>query len=104
MTFKKDKKQVIGEDMTDEQIQFFLQYQPHQKEFADFLILLKAYRGLRAEDFRRFLVFFVASQKDLNALGPEGKTILDIIRMHRNAGEYIKMLESLGAQGSAAGL
>ena len=57
MAERKDKKKVVGEPMTDEQIKVFLDFPPEEGENPDFHVLLKAYRALRAEDFERFVAF-----------------------------------------------
>ena len=55
MAERKDKKKVIGEPMTDEQIKVFLDFSSEEGVDADFHVLEKAYRALRAEDFGRFI-------------------------------------------------
>ena len=58
MAERKDKKKVIGEPMTDEQIKVFLDFSSEEGVDADFHVLEKAYRALRAEDFERFIGSF----------------------------------------------
>ena len=70
MAERKDKKKVIGEPMTDEQIKVFLDFPSEEGVDADFHVLEKAYRALRAEDFGRFIGFFQAQGRDLNARDP----------------------------------
>ncbi|KZX85536.1 hypothetical protein A3716_24010, partial [Alcanivorax sp. HI0011] len=74
MAERKDKKKVIGEPMTDEQIKVFLDFSSEEGVDADFHVLEKAYRALRAEDFERFIGFFQENGRDINARDPKGRT------------------------------
>jgi hypothetical protein len=93
---RKDKKQIIGEPMTDEQVRAFLHTLPETGMNPDYHTLLRAYRSLRAQDFERFLTFFVAEGRDLNALGPDGTSILATISAHQQAAEYTDILIRAG--------
>ena len=93
---RKDKKQVIGEPMTDEQIRVFLHVQPEAGVDPDYHALLRAYRSLRSDDFSRFLAFFVAEGRNPAATGPDGQTLLALIRSHRQSAEYREALEQAG--------
>ena len=73
MAERKDKKKVIGEPMTDEQIKVFLDFTGEEGVSTDFHLLEKAYRALRAEDFERFIGFFKEQGRDLNACDPQGR-------------------------------
>lgn len=97
MSQRKDKRTVVGEPMTDEQILFFFNYPPEEGENPDFHLLLRAYRGLRDHDFARFLTFFCERGHDLNALDPKGRTIAQIIGTHRNGTPYLDSLRQAGA-------
>ena len=94
-----DKPKVIGEEWSDERVKGFLDLQPYDAaENADYNALLKAYQAMRAEDFERFIRFFVAEGRDLNATGAEGETILDLISRHRRSVDYARVLENAGAK------
>jgi len=93
---RKDKKPIIGEPMTDEQVRAFLHTLPETGMNPDYHTLLRAYRSLRAQDFERFLTFFVAEGRDLNALGPDGTSILATISAHQQAAEYTDILIRAG--------
>ncbi|MCK0538190.1 PA4642 family protein [Alcanivorax quisquiliarum] len=97
MSERKDKKKVIGEPMTDDQIRIFLDTQPEAGVDTDFHVLLRAYRSLREEDFERFIGFFVANGGNLQARDPAGRTLADIISRHTQATAY---LHALGHQSS----
>lgn len=97
MSQRKDKRTVVGEPMTDEQILFFFNYAPEEGENADFHLLLRAYRGLRAHDFARFVSYFNERGHDLNAHDPQGRTMVQIIATHRNGVPYIDALLKAGA-------
>lgn len=54
---RKDKKQVIGDEIGDDQIKLFLDFEPVDATSPSLHKLIKAYRGLRIDDFERFLGF-----------------------------------------------
>ncbi len=92
MMLRKDKAKVIDEVWTEERVQEFLHLQPPEGQDADFHILLRSYQSMRADDFRKLVRFFSAAGRNLNALGPEGRTVLEIVATHRNSGEYADIL------------
>ncbi len=94
---RKDKKQVIGEDMTDAQVRVFLNAEPPAGVSRDFHRLERAYRGLRAHDFIRYLAFFVAEGGNLDATDPQGRTLKMVLSKHGNGEEYIAALTAAGA-------
>ncbi|MBV6287531.1 PA4642 family protein [Pseudomonas aegrilactucae] len=91
---RKDKKQVIGDEISDEYIKSFLQYEP-----ADAVTspsqhkLIKAYRGLRIDDFERFVGFFVEAGYDLDGKDEHGLTFVEVIKDQRNAPEYVEIID-----------
>ncbi|MCL5043573.1 MAG: PA4642 family protein [Gammaproteobacteria bacterium] len=96
---RKDKKKVIGEPMTDEQIAAFLDARPHADESVELHLLTRAYRGLRVEDFERFVAMFQAAGHDLNAaVDANGKSFLTELRAHDQASDYVAILEQAGAR------
>lgn len=96
MAERKDKKKVIGEPMTDEQIKVFLDFSGEDGVSADFHVLEKAYRALRAEDFERFIAFFKEQGRDLNAQDPQGRTLLAHIDGHVKCEDYASALRAAG--------
>ena len=90
---RKDKKQVIGDEIGDEQIKPFLDFEPVDATSPSLHKLIKAYRGLRIDDFERFLGFFVAAGYDVDGKDEQGKTFVDLIADQRNAPEYIELIE-----------
>jgi hypothetical protein len=98
MSLRKDKEKVLGEIFDDARIKTFLNYVAPVGINPDYHLLEKAYRGMRGENFATFVKFFVEAGKDINAVGPEGKTFLQTIKTHRSAEEYILALEAAGAQ------
>ena len=97
MSERKDKRTVVGEPMTDEQILVFFERLPEAGENPDFHLLLRAYRGLRVHDFERFVAYFKERGHDLNAHDPKGRTIAQIISTHRNGAPYLESLWQAGA-------
>lgn len=94
---RKDKKQVIGEDLNDAQVRRFLVAEPPTGVSADFHTLERAYRGLRAQDFERFLAFFVAEGHDINAANPTGESLAAVLTRHAQAADYLAALRQHGA-------
>jgi len=94
-----DKPKVIGEEWSDERVKGFLAIEPYDAAINDdFNALQKAYFAMRAEDFERFVGFFVEAGRDLNAQNERGETMLDIISQHRRSTAYAKTLKSAGAK------
>ena len=89
MALRKDKQKVLGEIFDDERIRTFLNFAPPDGVDADFHVLEKAYRGMKAENFATFVKFFVDAGRNLKATNPQGQTLLDIMSMHQHAGDYI---------------
>ena len=76
MSQRKDKEKVLGEIFDEARIATFLEYPAPAGINADYHLLEKAYRGMRGENFGTFVKLFIEAGKDLNAIGPEGKTFL----------------------------
>ena len=93
-----DKPKVIDEEWSDERVKSFLAIKPYDSAInPDFNALLKAYQAMRAEDFERFIGFFVESGRDLNAQNEHGETMLGIISQHRRSTAYADTLRAAGA-------
>ncbi|MES2821334.1 MAG: PA4642 family protein [Pseudomonadota bacterium] len=91
---RKDKKQVIGEEIGDEPIKLFLEVEPADATPPSLHKLIKAYRGLRIDDFERFVGFFVAAGYDLNAQDAQGRDFIALIADQRQAPAYIEVIEA----------
>ena len=91
---RKDKKQVIGDELSDETIQLFLLSEPADDTPAALHKLIKAYRGLRVDDFARFLVFFSAQGFDRQARNAKGESFVDLIKDQRHAAPYIELVQA----------
>lgn len=98
MSLRKDKEKVLGETFDDARIKTFLDYPAPAGVNADYHLLEKAYRGMLGGNFATFVKFFVEAGKDLNAIGPDGKTFLQSVKTHRNGEEYAQALEAAGAK------
>lgn len=97
-----EKPKVIGEELSDERIRDLLNIQPYDaSENADYFVLIRAYQSLRAGDFERFVGFFVAAGRDLNAVNRDGQTILDHVSEHARGGDYADSLARAGARKAA---
>ncbi|MFR0672744.1 PA4642 family protein [Enterobacterales bacterium AW_CKDN230030176-1A_HGKHYDSX7] len=92
---RKDKKQVIGDAISDDYVKSFLVFEPADQATSPSLHkLVKAYRGLRIDDFERFVGFFKEAGLDLDGKDEHGKTFIDVIADQRNAQEYIQVIEN----------
>jgi len=91
---KKEKKQVIGEAIGDEQIRLFLDLEPADATPPALHKLIKAYRGLRVDDFERFVGFFVEAGHDLDARDAQGRDFIALIQDQRLAGPYIDIVRA----------
>ena len=91
---RKDKKRLIGDEIGDEQVKLFLDFEPVDATSPSLHKLIKAYRGLRIDDFARFLTFFKEAGYDVDGKDEQGQTFVDIIKDQRNAEEYIELIES----------
>lgn len=94
----KDKEKVIGEDLDTTKVARFLEMQPYGNENVDFHVLVKAYRGLPAEAFARFLQLFKDSGRDINARDPKGRTLLQLAQENVRHPEYVNILKQFGAE------
>ncbi|WNW13465.1 PA4642 family protein [Pseudomonas sp. DTU_2021_1001937_2_SI_NGA_ILE_001] len=94
---RKDKKQIIGDEIGDEQIKLFLEFEPVDATSPSLHKLIKAYRGLRIDDFERFLVFFREAGYDLDGKDAQGQTFVELIKDQRNADDYIELVEKARA-------
>ncbi|QBM18606.1 hypothetical protein MARI_27470 [Marinobacter sp. JH2] len=97
-----DKPKVLDELWNDERVKSFLDLEPYDKTLqADHFVLLRAYEAMRAEDFERFVGFFVAAGRNLDATDEHGETMLDRISQHGRSGDYAHALENAGAKAPA---
>lgn len=90
------------EDWSDERLRTFLELEPPEGMPAAYNILLKAYRGMTAELFTRFIALFSEAGLDLNVSLADGSTFLDVVSQHRRSGEYASALEEAGAKHGVA--
>lgn len=81
---------------TDARVLSFLEMIPPEGISADYHILLKAYRGMLPDTFARFVAFFSEHNRDVNARGADGSTMLDHVSQHRKSGEYAQILVAAG--------
>lgn len=91
---RKDKKQVIGEEISDDSIKLFLAVEPADATPPSLHKLVKAYRGLRIDDFERFVGFFKAEGYDLSATDAQGNDFIALIQGQRNAEPYIEVIKA----------
>jgi len=98
MALKKDKQKVLGEHFDDERVKSFLVGEARGNENLDFILLERAYRGMKADNFTSFVRFFVEDKRDVNAKNLQGETFLSVIQNQRHAAQYITALKEHGAK------
>lgn len=91
---RKDKKQVIGEEIGDDAIKLFLAVEPADATPPSLHKLVKAYRSLRIDDFERFLGFFKEAGYDLDAKDAQGHDFIALIQDQRQAEPYIEAMKA----------
>ena len=94
---ERTQKAVRDEDWSNERLAGFLDILPPDDIPADYNCLLRAYRGMTAELFTRFLPLFVAAGRDINTPLANGSTFLDHVSGHRRSAEYARALTANGA-------
>ena len=52
---------------------------------------------MRASDFELFVQFFQRESRNLNAEGPDGRSVLAIVSEHRHGAHYAGILQAAGA-------
>src|SRR3990167_1516425 len=75
LMMRKDKKQVIGEEIGDEPIKLFLSVEPADARPPRFTRRVRASRGWAIDAFDRFVDFFAAAGYDLNAKDARATTL-----------------------------
>lgn len=91
---RKDKQKVFDEVWSDDRVRGFLSAAPPAGIDPDYNVLEKAYRSMRPEDFERLVAFFVAEGRNLHAPGPQGQSLLEVMRQHRKAAPYRQAIEN----------
>jgi hypothetical protein len=97
MALKKDKQKVLGETFDDERVRTFLEPTSRNGFDGDYLLLERAYRGMKADNFETFLRFFNEAGHNINAQNPDGMTLLQIAQEHTQSADYVKALKAAGA-------
>ena len=88
-----------NEEWSDERLKACLDVLPPESMPREYNILLRAYRGMTAELFARFIVFYKEAGLDINVALEDGSTFLDLVSRHRKSGEYAAILRDAGASG-----
>lgn len=86
-----------NEEWSDERLETFLSLKPSADIPADYNILLKAYRGMTAALFARFILLYIEKGKDINVKLEDNSTFLDLVSEHRKSTAYVMVLEEAGA-------
>lgn len=87
---------VVDEDWSDDRVRSFLDLPCYDDTDPDYHVLKEAYEHMVAYDFERFVAFFSASGRNINALNTEGETILDRIAVHASQKVFADILQKAG--------
>lgn len=87
-----------NEEWSDERLRMFLSLEAPASLPRDYNILLKAYRGMTAELFARFIPLYVEAGHDINVTLDDGSTLLDLVMQHRKSTAYAEALVASGAK------
>jgi hypothetical protein len=99
-----DKKIITDEVWDDDRVRSFLAPRTTQGlDEPDYTLLLNAYRGMRVDDFARFIRFYRDDRHDLNAKNEAGQRFIEVISTHRHAKPFVEVLIAAGAQATNAG-
>ncbi len=96
---ERTQKATRDEEWSDERLKTGLDVLPPQGLPHDYNILLRAYRGMTADLFARFIVFYKDAGHDINVSLEDGSTFLDLVSRHRKSVEYADILKQAGANG-----
>ena len=93
-----DKKIITDEVWDDARVQSFLSARttPYGDD-PDFALLLNAYRGMRVDDFARFIQFYCDTDHDLNATNTRGQSFIEFISNHRHGKPFAEIMIAAGA-------
>lgn len=83
-----------GEEWSDDRVRGYLNRETTDGENVDFHTLYTAYKHMRSCDFERFVGFFKEAGRDINARSSKGQTLLDIVKQHEKAAEFVAILEA----------
>ena len=87
-----------NEDWSDERVKSYLSLDRLEEINPDFHALIKAYQAMLAVEFSRFIEFFIADDRDINAKDNDGKTIFDYVSQHAASTAYADALKKAGAK------
>ncbi len=89
------------EEWSDDRLKTFLAVEPPQGVPTEYNILLRAYRGMTADLFKRFIAFYCEAGHDINVRLEDGSTFSDHVARHRKSAEYSEILKQAGGQPGA---
>jgi hypothetical protein len=83
---------VTDEVWDDDRVKGFLELEPSDETDPDYYRLINAYEYMRADDFNRFLGFFNEAGRNMEAMSPQGQTLMQRIETHAASAEYSQYL------------
>ena len=87
------QSKVTDEAWDDNRVRSFLDLESVTEAHNDYYVLHAAYRHMRLADFERFISFFDAAGRNLDAKDSKGRTLWSVIAKHRQGAEFIKARE-----------
>ena len=99
---QRTQQAIRDEEWSDERLKAGLDVLPPESLPRDYNILLRAYRGMTADLFARFILFYKDAGHDINVSLENGSTFLDLVSRHRKSVEYADILKQAGANGKSS--
>ena len=87
----------FGESWSDDRVRAYLDRQPPAGVNADFHVLYTAYKHMRADDFARFLGYFLEAGRDIEARNADGQRLRDVIASHPQSAAFVQLLDDTAA-------
>ena len=98
-----DKKSITDEVWDDARVRTFLMPRtPQGGDHPDFVLLVNAYRGMRVDDFVRFIRFYCDECHDLDAKNESGQRFVEVIASHRHGRPFAEIMIGAGARPAEA--
>ena len=88
----------FNEEWPDARVFAYLNHLPPEGGDADYWVMYNAFKHMRPMDFERLLTQFTHDGRNIHALGPDGKTIHELIAQYpKQSAPFLAVLEKFNA-------
>lgn len=88
----------FNEEWPDARVFAYLNHLPQAGTDADYWVMYNAFKHMRPMDFERLLTQFTLDGRNVQAIGPEGKTIRQVIGQYpKQSAPFLAVLEKFNA-------